>query len=76
MPGKFLLRIQGAVLRILGISLLAILYGTITLWRVPFQKTSSQRAREDPSPLTPHPTTSSAVVRFALHRFHSPLLTV
>lgn len=76
MPGRFSLRIQGAIIRILGISLLAFLYGTITLWHVAFQRTSSQQAREDPSPTTPHPITSSAIVRFTLRRFHSPLLTV
>lgn len=73
MTGKFPLRIQGMVFRMLGISLLAFLYVAVTLLRAAFQQTLSQQAREDPSP-TPHPSVLTHGVRFALFRVYSPLL--
>ncbi len=74
MPGKFMLQIRGALFRILGISLPAFLYRTITFCHAAFQQTSSEQAREDPSPTTPHPHCLTAAVRFALCPFYSPLL--
>lgn len=52
MPPIFLLHIQGTVLWIPAISLLAYSYGAITLFRAAFQQTSDQQAREDTSPNT------------------------
>jgi hypothetical protein len=50
MPPMFLLHIQGTVLWIPAISLLAFSYGAITLFRAAFQRTSDQRGREDTGP--------------------------
>lgn len=69
---EFLLLTQVIVLRILGIFLLAFLYGSFTLYTRAFQPTSSWQVRKYPSPTTPHPYCISTAVRFALFRFHSP----
>ena len=50
MTPAFLLQIQGTVLWIPAISLLAYSYGAITLWRAAFQRTSDQQVREDAGP--------------------------
>jgi hypothetical protein len=52
MPPMFLLHIQGTVLWIPAISLLACSYGAITLFRAAFQQTSDSQVREDTGPNT------------------------
>ena len=55
MTPSFPLHIQGMVLRILTISLLAFFYGAITLSGGTFQSTLNRQVREYVSPTTPHP---------------------
>ena len=74
MPSRFPFQSRGMVLRILPL-LLSYLYGTITLFRIPFQETSSQKASIKGSP--PHYISIILLLRiqFELDRFRSLLLT-
>ena len=74
MPSRFPFHSRGMVLRILPLPLFY-LYGTITLYRVPFQETSSQKAGIKGSP--PHHISIILLLRiqFELYRFRSLLLT-
>lgn len=62
------------VLWIPAIPLLALSYGAITLCRAAFQRTSDWQVRGDTGP-NPTYLLLTQRVRFALYRFHSPLLT-
>lgn len=73
--GIFIRKNHPALLRRLAIHHRIYFYGTITLYRLAFQKDSNSFCRWDTSPYSTSPYCHPIRIRFDLFRFRSPLLT-